>query len=90
VKPVPGPDRLENALRLGCGGLFGLLVGALIVVHVLRRRIWQDFPTPLGWLVIGLSIVACALMALRWGDRFWGAPGRLQYWRPWDYWRPRR
>jgi hypothetical protein len=64
VSKVPGPDRLEKGLRIGCGALFGLLLtGALLVRIAIRSR------TPLvAWLGIPLGMLLFAYLGHRWGD----------------------
>ena len=61
------PDGLEKGLRLGCGGLVGLLLfGRLFARWALRAK----DPT-LAYLCMGAGTVLFAVLALRQGDRFW-------------------
>ena len=74
VKPVPGPDRLEKGLRLGCGGLFGLLAAGPLLFRFVYRlflRRWEDGTTWVLYATLAGATVLCALLALRYGDRFW-------------------
>ncbi|MBL9087193.1 MAG: hypothetical protein JNM10_08610 [Planctomycetia bacterium] len=61
------PDRLETGLRLGCGGLFGLLLG---VVALGRFAFRVGVPT-LAYVGIPVLVVVCALAAWRLGDDFY-------------------
>jgi hypothetical protein len=74
VKPVPGPDRLEKGLRLGCGGMLGLLVVAPLVLQL-------ESPSLSTWVGLGVGVLVFALLALRYGDRFWTA--FADWWRTW-------
>jgi len=57
-------DSMDRAVRLGCGGALGLLLGA---------SLWRFMPMEHGTyaLVAAGLVVACALGALLFGDRFW-------------------
>ena len=63
------PDQSRDAavvagLRLGCGAVAGVAFG-----------LWAAFQfLPRGWLalvLIGFAALACGLLALKYGDRFW-------------------
>lgn len=61
----PKRDPLERNVRLVCGALLGLLVSLLL---------WLQLGplSPLtGVIMLFVCAVACALLALRYGDRFW-------------------
>jgi hypothetical protein len=75
---TPGPDPLEKGIRIGCGGLFGLVAGGLVLYARLRRlRV-----PPETYLLTAVPTVLCAWAALRYGDRFWeGMAGRRASWR---------
>ena len=66
-----GPDGLETGIRLGCGGMLGLVVfGPLFVRLALRTR------SPLvGYVGVPLGVVVFAVLAYRWGDEFWRRVG---------------
>ena len=61
------PDTLEKGIRLGCGGLVGLLFGLIIA-----SRMFSD---SIAVRLITVIIIAgvCAIVALKTGDRFWNA-----------------
>ena len=85
IKPVPGPDRLEQGIRLGCGGLFGLFVGVYIVFRIVLRLSPPSASTLIAWATVGVSTVVCALLSRHYGDRFWGgAFGDRAYTKPWN------
>ncbi len=71
------PDRLEKGLRLGCGFLFGCLAGLWFAFHIL--------PFESLYILCGCLAGAafCAILALRFGDRFWMQLSRITrsgYW----------
>jgi len=59
----PKPETQEAVVRIGCGALMGLFVGAAIVVG------WASSAVAFAG-VVGLSVVVCALLGWRFGDRF--------------------
>lgn len=61
------PDGLETGLRLGCGGLFGLLLG----VGALGRLAFRTGSPTIAWVGIPVLVVVCALAAWRLGDDFY-------------------
>ena len=71
----PRPDALERRLRIGCGSVFGLMLGGVAGLY------W--WPTPLGIAaLVVVCVVFCGRMALRLGDRFWTEtiPKVLSWW----------
>ena len=77
VKRVPGPDGLEKGMRLGCGAVLGALIVGPLAVRL-------GDPPPAGvWLSFGLGVAAFALLAVRYGDRFWGWFASWGRWWPW-------
>jgi hypothetical protein len=67
LQPDPPPTPLVKKTRIGCGAIFGLVVGLFGGIY------W--FGLSAGWLwgfAVLLAIV-CAVLALRYGDRFWFA-----------------
>lgn len=66
LRPPPSePDRYERGIRLGCGALFGLVVGFLA-----SRNLWLH--SNVGpFIVAGCVAAAAALLANRLGDDFW-------------------
>ena len=61
------PDGLETGLRMGCGGLVGLLVG---IVTAVGFADWIRLPS-LAWVFIPVMMAVCALCAWRLGDEFY-------------------
>jgi hypothetical protein len=61
------PESQEAFVRIGCGALVGLLVGAAIVVGTVSY--WANSVAALVYGV-GLSVVVCAFLGWRFGDRF--------------------
>ena len=59
------PDALEKGIRFGCGFLFGALIGVALAIRGLTE--W----TGVHWALIAGGAVVCALLALRFGDRYW-------------------
>jgi hypothetical protein len=68
------PDRVEKRIRFGCGFLFGGLLGFFVAV----RSIAENAGAVLA-VALGIAVV-CALLAVRYGDRFWYA---LREWLDW-------
>jgi uncharacterized membrane protein len=58
-------DALEKKIRIGCGALAGLAVGASVGIVALGLRAGAL------WAFVGLAVMVFAFLALRWGDRFW-------------------
>lgn len=59
------PDGTESVMRIGCGGAFGLLLGAsLLLFDPLGSK-----GANIGFLIV--FALVCALLAWRFGDRFW-------------------
>ena len=62
------PDGMELSIRLGCGGLFGLLIGVLIAL----RLSWVLFGSAAAFVPLLLAIVVlCAVLAAVYGEGFW-------------------
>ena len=59
------PDRLEKAVRLVCGALFGLLPPFFLWL------IYGPFNLVVTWSLVLVSIVSCATCALSYGNSFW-------------------
>ena len=59
------PDALEKRIRLGCGAVAGLALGAFFGSISLGLG-----GAPL-WIFAGIVGVTFAFLALRYGDRFW-------------------
>jgi hypothetical protein len=73
----PARSGLETGLRLGCGGLLGLLLGVLCAFGL------ADGDGPKLVAVTSVSVVVCAGLAWRYGERFWRWVGDvLTYWWP--------
>jgi uncharacterized membrane protein YccC len=71
---VPEPDSLEREVRIGCGSVFGIVIGFGAGLH------W--WPTPLGiGVLIVVGVITCAWLALKHGDRFWTE--MVGKWLPW-------
>ncbi len=76
-----GPsDRSGGGLRLGCGGLFGLVVGLVWFGDELFRG------APLALALVPVAVVACAVLAWRYGDAFWDHVRHADWWHGWDFW----
>ena len=63
------PDRFENSLRFGCGGIFGAGVGMIVWLQVLPLD--SSAYTVLTCII--LFVVVSGLLAVRFGDRYWEA-----------------
>ncbi|HEU4655414.1 MAG TPA: hypothetical protein VFS47_15610 [Steroidobacteraceae bacterium] len=59
------PDRLEKKIRLGCGGVAGLVIGLGCGLLGLDLKGW------FLWLFVAVLVAAFARLALKQGDRFW-------------------
>lgn len=71
----PKPDGFEKCLRFGCGTLFG----GVIVFFTVSRLL---FSTGDGfWISIILGTLACGLLAVHYGDRFYH--GMLSFFHHW-------
>ena len=84
VLRTPGPDRLEQGIRIGCGGLFGLLVFGVLFRFGYRRLLRPLDVAWLTWVAIPLGSAVFAYLAWRYGDRFWSWFGSTSK----DRWRP--
>jgi len=73
----PPPDRVERAVRLGCGGLFGLAGGVAIAIDVAVSTVSEMV------LIVAASTAVCAGLALWFGDRFWYGLRHLKWLSPW-------
>jgi hypothetical protein len=65
-----GSRTLERTVRAVCGAAFGVLPGLWLAAEL--APIEGD---AVAWIV-GLSVLACACLAARYGDRFWHAAAR--------------
>jgi hypothetical protein len=61
------PESQEAFVRIGCGALVGLLVGAAVVVGTVSY--WANSSLAIAGVVV-VSVVVCAFLGLRFGDRF--------------------
>jgi len=73
------PDRLEKKIRVGCGLFAGIVVGAA------TGLVWFGLRAGALWVFVGFAAVVFAVLALRYGDRFWlelidGLRGLQQWW----------
>jgi hypothetical protein len=70
----PSPDHTARCAHLGCGALFGLLAG-VFTGFSLWGALDDIYQLSLGWIIgIALvSVVVCAGLAFRYGERFWDA-----------------
>jgi hypothetical protein len=65
LEPDPPPDELEKRIRLGCGAMFGIIVGLWIGIGVLGLRAgWR-------WACVAVLAAAFAFLSVRYGNRFW-------------------
>jgi hypothetical protein len=64
------PDRQETIVRLGCGAIVGLIVGFGLLVGTVSHLANSVLEIA---LFVGGSVVVCALLAWRFGDRFFHA-----------------
>jgi uncharacterized membrane protein YccC len=71
------PDRFEVAVRLFFGALVGLGIGFVLHLNTGPASSGAHFA-----LVLFGPAVLCALLAARFGDRFWAWLGNLSWW-PW-------
>ena len=74
MQSEPPIDALEKKIRLGCGLVAGLVIGLLVGMSTFAL-----VAGPLWTFAIVVAIVF-ALLALRFGDRFWSL---LAEWLPW-------
>jgi hypothetical protein len=74
---MPQPQPLETATRIGCGAFIGLLVGLVVVVGLVGSI--GDSRVAMAAFV-ALSVLVCAFLGWRLGDRFFQS---LHRWLPW-------
>lgn len=69
------PDRMEQGIRLGCGIVFGLILGGVVLIYGLFD--W------FGWevAIMVTSAILCGYLSLKLGDRFWDSI--LERWSRW-------
>lgn len=60
------PDRQERCVRFGCGMVFGLAAGIIIVAGVTI----EPFSAPF-WIVVACIALLFGWTAMRQGDEFW-------------------
>lgn len=67
-------DKLEKGIRLGCGGIFGLFVGAVAGFKMFPYGDWSI-------LAVAAAVAISFSLAARYlGDRFWHAIVALLSW----------
>ncbi len=73
------PDNIDNGMRFGCGGLFGLLIGCYIGIRffLFNNNMIAFFTTIVSLICI------CGFMAMKHGDRFWYSLEKLKNWIWW-------
>jgi hypothetical protein len=71
------PDRQDAIVRVGCGAMVGLFVGLVLLVGTVSYE--ANSMVELMLAVAG-SVVVCAALAWRFGDRFFQA---LHKWIRW-------
>jgi uncharacterized protein YacL len=71
------PDRQDTIVRVGCGAVVGLIVGFALVVGTVSY--FAD-PVIERILIVAGSVAVCAVLAWRFGDRFFQA---LHKWLRW-------
>ncbi len=59
------PDRVEKAIRFGCGALFGLFFGFVAALKFAEK----SYAMPIA--IAGVVALVFGLLAMRIGDRFW-------------------
>jgi hypothetical protein len=72
----PSRDGFRTGVRLGCGGLLGLLLGLACAFRLAA----EDGPRLA--LVTGVSVLLFAFLAWRFGERFWRWLGELLFYLP--------
>jgi hypothetical protein len=76
---MPEQPPMESGTRIGCGALVGVLVGLVLVTGVGLAGFADGSRRTLVTILV-LSIVVCALLGWRLGDRFFQSLAR---WLPW-------
>jgi hypothetical protein len=74
---MPTPDPQDSIVRVGCGAVVGLFVGFALLVGTVSYV--ANSIVELVLIVAG-SVVVCAVLAWRFGDRFFQA---LHKWIRW-------
>ncbi len=69
VKRVPGPDRLEKGLRIGCGAVFGLLLFGIILI----RFSWRTRTPSIAYIGVPAIVILFAYLGYRKGDDLYEA-----------------
>jgi hypothetical protein len=67
VAEMSTPDMPEKAIRIGCGAVVGLVVGFALAVGTVS---YYANSHASFMIVIGLSAIACGILAWAFGDRF--------------------
>lgn len=65
LQPDPPPDALEKKIRIGCGAVFGILVG------LYGAALWVGMKSSWVWAFVLVGAVTFARVALVYGHRFW-------------------
>ena len=71
------PDIPEKVTRIGCGAVVGLVVGFALAVGTVS---YYANSVVTFVVVVGLSVVACVILAWAFGDRFFQS---LHKWLRW-------
>ena len=77
VAEMSTPDMPEKAIRIGCGAVVGLVVGFAIAVGTVS---YHAHSVASFVIVVGLTIVACGILAWAFGDRFFQFLGKWIRW----------
>ncbi len=67
-------DKEEIGIRLGCGGIFGLLVGGYFALRWTAGNLWIVIPVAVA------SAIFSAVLAARHGDTFWRRISEKLWW----------
>ena len=59
------PDALEKKIRIGCGGMAGVVLGSVI------GSVSLGLKAGALWAFLGVAVLAFAALALKYGDWFW-------------------
>ena len=64
------PDASEKRIRLGCGFIFGSIMGFLVIAREVQEA------TGLFWASVICVALLTGYLALRYGDEFWESIGK--------------
>jgi len=73
---TPEPDRVELAVRFGCGAMLGLFFGVFVALYTALATRLAFFA------LLGLFAVVFGVLAVRLGDRFWYGLRHLKWFWP--------